>query len=367
MTIRRKHTLGLILIVFVLAHVWPAHSALADPGKGGPECTTANANSAECTDVGIYGVEMRALAAEMAAHPRPEVTPLAVDERELYSRAYRRVLKETPVYDAPNGNVVGQIDAGFNFVNAGRVVDGWAEIRAGQWLPEKVLGPVNKAVSRFAGVLLPNGMPERPFGWLVLDSKPSRFPGAKPAAGTPELKRYTLLNIFAVERVEGWEWYLIGPDQWIVQTRMATLKPAKRPEGVSGKWFAVDLYEQTLIAYDNDRAVYATLISSGLPQWGTNLGLTRIWERHELVKMSGAGGQVDFYYLPEVPWVMYFNPDEEALHGAYWHDGFGYRHSHGCVNMSITDAMWAFKWTQDAPNAWVYVYESGEYRKDPPR
>ncbi len=33
MTIRRKHTLGLILTVFVLAHVWPAHSALADPGK----------------------------------------------------------------------------------------------------------------------------------------------------------------------------------------------------------------------------------------------------------------------------------------------------------------------------------------------
>jgi hypothetical protein len=65
---------------------------------------------------------------------------------------------------------------------------------------------------------------------------------------------------------------------------------------------------------------------------------------------------------------MYFDEDI-ALHGTYWHDGFGYRHSHGCVNLSITDAHWLYNWTaqqddwtteRDLGTA-VYVYSSGQY------
>ena len=61
-------------------------------------------------------------------------------------------------------------------------------------------------------------------------------------------------------------------------------------------------------------------------------GLFKIWDRHEILRMTGATDQPDFYFLPLVPWVMYFNKDEQALHGTYWHDGFGFRRSHGCVN-----------------------------------
>ncbi len=41
---------------------------------------------------------------------------------------------------------------------------------------------------------------------------------------------------------------------------------------------------------------------------------------------------------------MYFN-NQQALHTAYWHDGFGAQHSHGCVNLAPEDALWLFKWT----------------------
>ncbi len=357
----------LILLALILGFsVQSAHAGTTDTMSVCPGEAETEKERTNCTPY-IFAVERQALAAEIAAHPKPHVTPIPVDERQLYGRAYRRVLKETDVYDAPNGNVIGHIDAGFNFVNAGPGRDGWVEIRRGQWVPENVLGPINKAVSKFAGVALPDDMPVRPFGWVLLDTQPSRTLEAKPLRGTADLKRYTLINIFAVQKVDGWEWYLVGPDQWIVQTRVAKLVPVKRPAEVSGKWFAVDLYEQTLIAYDNDKAVFATLISSGLPQWSTTEGLFKIWDRYELVKMSGATGQPDFYYLPQVPWVMYFNQDEQALHGTYWHDGFGFRRSHGCVNMSITDAMWAFKWTQDTPDAFVYIYSSGEYTRGGPR
>jgi hypothetical protein len=310
----------------------------------------------------IYGIEMRALMAEMEAHPFPELASLPVDDAMLYRRGFRKVLDATDIYDAPNGNPIGHMEAGFNFVNAGKEKDGWVQIGGNRWLPVSVLGPLNRGVSRFSGVMLPDGMPERPFGWLVLDTKPSKMPGAKAVPDTQAIKRYTLVNFFATEIVDGWEWYLIGPDQWIIQTRVARPQPVKRPDGVTGKWFSVDLFEQTLVAYDNDKAVFATLISSGLPDWPTTEGVHKVWDRYEQAKMSGASGLPDAYYLPQVPWIMYFNEDEQALHGAYWHDGFGYRHSHGCVNMSITDAHWAFAWTQESPETWVYVYHSGEYK-----
>ncbi len=322
-----------------------------------------------CTPgISIYGPAMKALLAQMAAYPTPAVTRVQVDEKTLYSQAYRRIMKETDVFSGPGGGVVAHIDAGFNFVNAGRIQAGFVEIRTGQWVPEDVLGPVNKAVSKFSGVTFENGMPPVSFGWVLLDTKPSKTPGARPVSGTPEMKRYTLVNIFATVDVDGWAWYLIGPDQWIVQTRLAKMNPVQRPAEITGgKWVAVDTYEQTLIAYEDDKPVFATLISSGLTKWATNEGVFKIWDRHQLIKMSGAEKQPDFYYLPEVPYVMYFNDKEQALHGAYWHDGFGFRRSHGCVNMSITDSGWIFNWSKDTPDAAVYVYRSGEYKHGAPR
>lgn len=103
-------------------------------------------------------------------------------------------------------------------------------------------------------------------------------------------------------------------------------------------------FEQTLAAYEGDRMVYATLVSSGLPQWDTDSGLFRIFAKVKIAKMSGREGLADYYFLEDVPWAMYFNKDM-ALHGAYWHDKFGFKHSHGCVNLPPQDAKWLFDWT----------------------
>ena len=50
-----------------------------------------------------------------------------------------------------------------------------------------------------------------------------------------------------------------------------------------------------------------------------------------------------YYYTEDVPWVMYFNGDQ-ALHGAYWHNEFGRRRSHGCVNFPVGVAQFAYEW-----------------------
>jgi hypothetical protein len=47
--------------------------------------------------------------------------------------------------------------------------------------------------------------------------------------------------------------------------------------------------------------------------------------------------------VQRVPWVLFFQ-EHNALHGAYWHDRFGQRASHGCVNLAPRDAQLVFDW-----------------------
>jgi hypothetical protein len=57
---------------------------------------------------------------------------------------------------------------------------------------------------------------------------------------------------------------------------------------------------------------------------------------------------------------MYFNGDL-ALHGAYWHDRFGTRRSHGCVNLAPRDARWLFNWAPPGlPPGWSAVFPTRE-------
>lgn len=122
-------------------------------------------------------------------------------------------------------------------------------------------------------------------------------------------------------------------------------KPANRPFGVNSdeKWIDVDLTHQLLNAYEGNDIVYTTKISSGTDENPTVTGMFRVWLRFESQTMDGARLGYD-YYLENVPYVMYFFEDY-ALHGAYWHNNFGYQMSHGCVNLSPSDAGWLYNWS----------------------
>jgi hypothetical protein len=315
---------------------------------------------------GMSAIELRAAEAEMRREPVPDVAPVPYQEDIVWSRAYRRMVGHVIIYDAPHGNPIGELDAGYNYVTVISASDGFIQINYGQWVEEQYITWAD--VSEFSGVEITE-QPKRPFAWMLAEARPSRYPGGPQDDAAEIIPRYTMMSIYGVEYVDGWEWYLVGPNQWIQQIRVAKVKIIPRPEGVgpNDHWVAVDLYEQTATAYEGDQMVFASLISSGLPRWGTPEGLSQIYERHEAIRMSGASGQVDFYFIEEVPYVMYFNGDV-ALHGTYWHDRFGYRQSHGCVNLSIMDAWWLYQWTQDEAyqEAYVYVYSSGKYRTDLP-
>jgi lipoprotein-anchoring transpeptidase ErfK/SrfK len=329
----------------------------------------------------VQGVQAECLAescatgldtATIEAYPGPQVDMLTVNDRLLHDRNYWRVDGALQIYDAPGGNVVRTLDAGFNFLTTISVQDGWAEINPGEWIPLANLKNSNWVISRFTGVLLPEEIPSYPIAWMLINAYASSEPGGPALESNELLYRYTQVNIFDAVKLDGWNWYQVGPDMWVQQTGVAKVMPVERPAEVdTERWVSIDLYEQVLIAYEGDQPVFATLISSGLPRWPTYEGLFHIYYRRTREQMSWGTPGDDFYYLEEVPWTMYFDKGR-ALHGAYWHDGFGYRRSHGCVNMTITDAHWLYNWgaedfaTLNSPDVEtgpaVYVYSSGVYQ-----
>jgi hypothetical protein len=304
------------------------------------------------------------------AAPSPFVSAQAPEDTLFGRRWYGRLADATNVYSEPTraSAVVRNVGDGYLFATVKRWFDNdagekWYEINYNEYVHEDDLTLVEP--SGFQGVEVLQ-QPQRPFGWVVQDVIPSREPGGEPDELFAELTRYTFVQIYdVVVGKDDWLWYDIGDGRWVRQTYFSIVDVNPRPEGVGENeyWTEVDLYEQTFAAYEGDRMVYATLISSGLNRWPTREGLFQVWDRFYEYKMSGAEGQVDYYFLEDIPYIMYF--DEKtgaALHGTYWHDRFGFKHSHGCVNMPIKDAEWTFNWSADAPNdLWVWVHTSDPY------
>lgn len=261
-------------------------------------------------------------------------------------------------YDAPagRGSLLYSFKDGYDFVTPRGTRGNWTEINPGEWVESKYLTEV--FASQFRGVTV-QGDSGVPWGWILVTHYASASPGG------PEVKedayrvtKYQLATFFNTQITDdGYRWYDVGDGKWVKQTLVSKVQRVGNA-GFSGRWVAVDLYEQNLVAYEGDSIVFATLISSGLPGNDTNTGVFSIYAKTANAAMDGTSGGYGNYRLENVPYAMYFDNDI-SLHGTYWHNGFGYRQSRGCVNLSISDARWLYEWAGD--NAGVYVYYSQSY------
>lgn len=208
--------------------------------------------------------------------------------------------------------------------------------------------------------------PSRPFAWVLGGT----FTQVEPASENYTENwayRFQVVQILEEREINDRVWYRIGPQDWIEQRLLSVVRPdGTKPEGVAADhWISIDLYEQTISVYEQGELVYATMVSSGLRGWWTQPGTFQVYSKLERDTMSGAfeADRSDYYYLQDVPWVLYYD-QARAIHGAYWHNGYGYPRSHGCVNLSPTDARWIFEWAEEG--TWVHVYDpSGETPTDP--
>ena len=145
-------------------------------------------------------------------------------------------------------------------------------------------------------------------------------------------------------------------EQFAVPPSIASLQQKSKvlgdttSSGSEEKRIEVDLTHQKVYAFEGNTKVYEFIISSG--KWGrTPTGEFRIWTKVKSQLMKGGDPAIHtYYYLPNVPWVMFFYNDQIpkmrgfSFHGTYWHDNFGYPMSHGCVNMRTSEAKLLYDW-----------------------
>ncbi|MDI3339872.1 MAG: L,D-transpeptidase [Sphaerobacter sp.] len=122
------------------------------------------------------------------------------------------------------------------------------------------------------------------------------------------------------------------------------------------KWIEVDLsLPQRLTAWEGDRPVFSTSMSGGLARTPTPTGVFSVqWKLRYDDMTGGRAGTSDYYYLPDVPYVMYFYTGGYAIHGTYWHSSFGYPMSRGCVNLPISAAAWLWEWAPTGTPIWIH-------------
>ena len=122
-------------------------------------------------------------------------------------------------------------------------------------------------------------------------------------------------------------------------TTNSSLPPAPGEVASGVHWIDVNLTQQMLYAYAGNTVVNSFLVSTGTWQYPTVTGKYHVYVKLRYTDMTGAD-----YYLPNVPFTMYFY-QSYGLHGTYWHNNFGTPMSHGCVNLSIPDAEWLYNFS----------------------
>jgi hypothetical protein len=203
-----------------------------------------------------------------------------------------------------------------------------------------------------------------------------------------QLDRFSRFSVLEVAGRKKNTFYRIGEGRWLRQRDVRVRRDSGPPEGVSldEKWIDVDIRRQIATAYVGERPVYATLISSGRGgESRTVRGSFRIWAKVAAIDMDNTDEEVDLehdtavdtdpdsdtsllterhvYSLHDVPWTQFFH-EAYALHGVYWHNRFGFRRSHGCVNLAPTDARWFFEWTYPRlPDGWWAIHASEADRR----
>ncbi len=107
---------------------------------------------------------------------------------------------------------------------------------------------------------------------------------------------------------------------------------------------------QTLSCYEGNTEVYFCRVSTGYgDKYSTPVGDQAIAWKIMSIHMAANTGSDSGYDTMAVPWPVFFNTNAgAAIHGAFWHNDFGVRRSHGCVNVSPEDAKWIFRWTTPA-------------------
>jgi L,D-transpeptidase catalytic domain len=226
--------------------------------------------------------------------------------------------------------------------------------------------PVNRLArfipSKHMGVELGNGI-----------NLPLAFPIAKNSKGkgidiivynrpngqpTDKVPYHKAIGILGEKKTSKGKFYRIGKCKWIKSRQVAAAFPTPVPPGVKkgDQWLDINLMRQTIVLYEGRTPLFTTIISTGKGGHATKHGIFRSWWKNPETDMKNEVGANDKYLASSVPWTLFFWKGQ-ALHGAYWHDDFGKKKSHGCINLSPKDARFIYEWaTPFLGGGWKYKW-----------
>ncbi len=126
--------------------------------------------------------------------------------------------------------------------------------------------------------------------------------------------------------------------------------PADRDVGsrpAEPKSISVDITEQRLRAYEYGREVKSFLVSTGEKRFPTPLGSFSVLAKvpEVIYRWSYGPDHPDNYDLGLTPWNLRIMP-HIYIHYAPWHNNFGRRVSHGCINVNLANIRWTYDWAE---------------------
>lgn len=143
--------------------------------------------------------------------------------------------------------------------------------------------------------------------------------------------------------------YYGKPEHFHIVTA-AEIAPITPGLALAQKRIEVRLKEQIMVAYEAERPVFMSRVSTG-----TAFGSNTFYTPPGLYYTNGKFPSrhmthpdrldVNAYDLPGVPWACYITSNGIAFHGTYWHNDFGRIRSHGCINLNLDAAKWVYRWT----------------------
>ena len=215
--------------------------------------------------------------------------------------------------------------------------------------------------SRFHGVdLTDDHSPMLPFAFAVHNKRPKlpvvvRSGPSHSARAIARVPGRSVVEVLAYS--DDGDFIQIAEGRWIARTELRIVEHRARPANVDagGRWVDVDLDQQLVVAYEGSQAVFATLASTGKGVNATPTGVFSITRKKRQTTMRSDRSKRQTYSVA-VPWPMYFNRGF-AFHSTYWHNNFGSPRSHGCVNLSPTDAARMYRFVgPEMPAGWTVVY-----------
>ncbi|MGZ6347529.1 MAG: L,D-transpeptidase, partial [Anaerolineales bacterium] len=181
------------------------------------------------------------------------------------------------VEDAANNQPSSQIAPGYELfvsyigVQTDQNGTSYYQLRSGYLIG---MDGARQAVPVFQGRAF-SSQPLRPFGWVLGETTPRTAPGLNNPESSHKFYRYNVVQIYDTKEASNLTWNLVGPNEWLDARQVARVDPhTTAPKGVTGnRWIEVNLFEQTLSVYDNNRLVFATLVSSGVAPFWTRPGI----------------------------------------------------------------------------------------------